>query len=64
MSFLKFLQENFCTDDVERIVLEQVMKKADSQHPEYHRSQKFEQEILEEAAVTKKGVTVKVRKKS
>lgn len=44
--------------------VEQVMNEADKQHPEYKRPEKVEQKILKEAAVTKKGVTVTVRKKS
>ena len=52
-------KEKFKIQGVERVMIE-----ADKEHPNYHRSKKVEEEILTEAAVTKKGVTVKVRKKS
>ena len=44
--------------------VEKAMQVADAEHPEFHRSKKEEALILNEAAVTKKGVTVTVRKKN
>jgi YidC/Oxa1 family membrane protein insertase len=52
-------QEKFKIEGVEK-----VMKEADKEHPEYHRSEAAEKKILKEAAVSKKGVTVTVRKKT
>lgn len=42
--------------------VKQVMAEADKEHPDYHRSKKAEEAILEETS-TKKGVSVTVRRK-